>query len=343
MPHLSAPVRAFARIFAHLRRIHIAAACAALLVLGTADCLAQSADEPFPSRPIRLVIPMAPGGSSDVLARIVIPKMAAGLGQSIVIENKPGGNGLIGEELVARSKPDGYTLMMEPTAIAINPSLNTQSYDATKAFTPVSQIAAVPLILTVHSSVPANNVKELIELVKAKPGTYTYASFGNGSIAHFAGEMFKLSAGLDMAHIAYKGTPQAVNDTLGGQVNMMFAPLPTIVQHFKTGKAKGLAITSPQRSALAPDIPTITEAGVANMEVQTWFGMFLPAGAPAPIVARYHDELLKALKLPDVRSSLDAQGFNIIANSPAEFSRVFQAEIERYSRVVRQARIKADG
>ena len=307
--------------------------------------LAQNApaDDVFPSRAIRLIVPMAAGGSSDVLARIVIPKMSAGLGQSIVIENRPGGNGLIGEEMVARAKPDGYTLMMEPSAVAINPSLNTQSYDPARAFAPVSQIAAVPLILTVNNTVQAQNVKELTAAVKARPGQYTYASFGNGSIAHFAGEMFKLAEGLDIAHVAYKGTPQAVNDTIGGQVNMMFSPVPTIVQHFKGGKVRGLAITAPNRSALAPEVPTMAEAGVQGMELQTWFGMFLPAGTAPMIVNRYHDELLKALKLAEVRSAMDAQGFNIIANTPAEFTRVFHAEIERYMRVVKQARIKADG
>jgi tripartite-type tricarboxylate transporter receptor subunit TctC len=301
------------------------------------------ADDVFPSQAIRLVIPMVAAGSTDVMARIIVPKMAAALGQPMVIDNRPGGNGLIGEEMVARAKPDGYTLMLESTAIAINPSLNAQNYDPLKAFLPVSQAAAVPLILAVNSTMQAQNVKELIAEVKAKPGAYTYASFGNGSIAHFAGEIFKLTAGLDMAHIAYKGSPQAVNDTIGGQVNMMFAPVPTIVQHFKAGKVRGLAITAPVRSGLAPLIPTMAEAGVSGMEVQTWFGFFLPAGTPVAIANRYHEEIQKAFKLPDVRVALDAQGFTIIASTPADFTRAFHAEVERFARVVKQAHIKADG
>jgi len=318
-----------------------------LLTLAGMPHIAQAqsalAEESFPSRAIHLVVPMAAGGSSDIMARIVAPKMAATLGQPLVIENKPGGNGLIGEEMVARAKPDGYTLMIESTAVAINPSLNVQSYDPLKAFQPVSQVAAVPLVLTLNSTLQAQNLKELIEAVKARPGAYTYASFGNGSIAHFAGEMFKLAAGLDLTHIAYKGTPQAVNDTVGGQVNMMFAPLPTIAQHLKGGKVRGVGITSALRSPLAPEVPTMAEAGMPGMEVQTWFGMFLPAGTPIPIASRFHEELVKALKLPDVRAALDAQGFVVIASTPAEFSKAFQAEVERYLRVVRQARIKADG
>jgi len=316
-----------------------------LLAAVAGPCQAQGAagEAAFPSRPIHLVVPMAAGGSSDIMARIVAPKMATTLGQPLVIENKPGGNGLIGEEMVARAKPDGYTLMIESTAVAINPSLNVQSYDPLKAFQPVSQVAAVPLVLTLNSTLQAQNLKELIEAVKARPGAYTYASFGNGSIAHFAGEMFKLAAGLDLTHIAYKGTPQAVNDTVGGQVNMMFAPLPTIAQHLKGGKVRGVGITSALRSPLAPDVPTMAEAGLPGMEVQTWFGMFLPAGTPLPIANRFHEELVKSLKLPDVRAALEAQGFVVIASTPAEFSKAFQAEVERYLRVVRQAHIKADG
>jgi len=317
-----------------------------LLVLGGwlgACCAAAQADDVFPSQAIRLVIPMVAAGSTDVMARIIVPKMAAALGQPMVIDNRPGGNGLIGEEMVARAKPDGYTLMLESTAIAINPSLNAQNYDPLKAFLPVSQAAAVPLILSVNSTMQAQNVKDLIAEIKAKPGGYTYASFGNGSIAHFAGEIFKLNAGLEMTHIAYKGSPQAVNDTIGGQVNMMFAPVPTIVQHFKAGKVRGLAITSPVRSNLAPQVPTMAEAGVTGMEVQTWFGFFLPAGTPLPIAGRYYEEMQKAFKLPDVRAALDAQGFTIIASTPAEFTKVFHAEVERFARVVKQAHIKADG
>jgi len=321
-------------------------ATACWLVLGgwlCAACAPALADDVFPAQPIRLVIPMVAAGSTDVMARIIVPKMAAALGQPMVIDNRPGGNGLIGEEMVARARPDGYTLMLESTAIAINPGLNAQNYDPLKAFLPVSQAAAVPLILTVNSTMQAQNVKELIAEVKAKPGSYAYASFGNGSIAHFAGEIFKLNTGLEMTHIAYKGSPQAVNDTVGGQVNMMFAPVPTIVQHFKAGKARGLAITAPLRSSLAPLVPTMAEAGVSGMEVQTWFGFFLPAGTPLSIANRYYEEMQKAFKLPDVRAALDAQGFNLIASTPAEFSRVFRAEVERFARVVRQAHIKADG
>ena len=317
-------------------------AVAAAWLAAVASAQAQQPDA-YPSRPLTMVVPMAAGGTADLLARAIGPALSTLLGQGVVVDNRVGANGAIGEDFVARSRPDGYTVMLESTSIATNMWMGPLPYDPRRAFVPVVQLASVPLVLVVNAEkVPSKTLGDFVALAHQQPGKLNYASWGNGSIGQFAGEVFKISAKADVTHVAYKSTAQALNDTLAGQVEAMFPTLPLAMQHLKTGKIRALALTSAKRSAMAPDIPTMAEAGLPGVEVETWFGVFFPAGTPAPIVQRMQAELNKVLAQPEVRARLDEQGFRIVGGTPAEFSKFYLSEIDRYERVVKQANMKSD-
>lgn len=314
----------------------IAAALAAI----QSNALAQGANN-YPSRPITVIVPMSPGGTADLLGRNLAPLLTEKLGQSVVIDNRVGANGAIGEEIFSRAKPDGYTLMLESTSIATNPWMSTLSYDPRKAFTPSILIAAVPLVLVVNNNVNAQNAKEFIALAKASPGQLNYASWGNGSIGQFAGEIFKSSTKTNITHVPYKSTAQALSDTLAGQVDAMFPTLPLVLQQLGAGKIRALALASSVRSPLAPEIPTMAEVGVPGVEVETWFGIFLPAGTPDNIVDKINQTTQSILNTPSVRAQLEKQGFRIIGGSRADFSKYYLSEINRYGRIVKEANLKA--
>lgn len=299
-----------------------------------------AAQTPWPARPVSIVVPMAPAGTADILTRTVAPAWSAALGQPLVIENKVGANGVIGEELVSRARPDGYTMMIESTSIATNPWMAKLGYDARKAFVPIMLITSVPLVLAVNPQVKAGTARDFVELAKAKPGALNYSSWGNGSIGQFAGENFQITAGFKMNHVPYKSTSQALSDTLAGQVDAMFPTLPLALQHLKSGKLRGLALTSPTRSPLAPDIPTMAEAGYPGNEVETWFGLFLPAGTDPAILQKAHRTLAGVLASPEMKAKLEEMGFRIIASSPEEFQRFLAAQTDLYGRVVKQANMK---
>lgn len=315
-----------------------------LLTTAAAILLSQTiAAQPsagYPQRALTMVVPMAAGGTADLLARTMAPALSTLLGQTIVIENRVGANGAIGEEFVSRAKPDGYTLMLESTSIATNPWMNTLSYDPRRAFIPVIQIAAVPLVLVVNSQVNAQNAKEFAALAKNQTGRMNYASWGNGSIGHFAGETFQMVSKVNVAHVPYKSTAQALNDTLSGQVDAMFPTLPLAMQHLRSGKIRALALTSAARSPMAPEIPTMAEAGFPGVEVETWFGVFLPAGTAPAMVQRIHQAVQSLLSQADMKTRLEAQGFRVIGGSSAEFSKFFLSEIDQYERIVKQANLK---
>jgi tripartite-type tricarboxylate transporter receptor subunit TctC len=283
---------------------------------------------------------MAPAGTADILTRTVAPAWSAALGQPLVIENKVGANGVIGEEFVSRARPDGYTMMIESTSIATNPWMAKLAYEPRKAFVPVMLITSVPLVLAVNPQVKASTAREFVELAKAKPGALNYSSWGNGSIGQFAGENFQITAGFKMNHVPYKSTSQALSDTLAGQVDAMFPTLPLALQHLKSGKLRGLALTSPARSPLAADIPTMAEAGYPGNEVETWFGLFLPAGTDPAILQKAHRTLSGVLANPEMKAKLEEMGFRIIASSPEEFQRFLAAQTDLYGRVVKQANMK---
>lgn len=310
-----------------------------LSLMSFVPSLALGQSDSYPNRPITMTIPMAAGGTSDLIGRTILPALSTELGQTIIIENRPGANGAIGEEYFSRAKSDGYSIMLEATSIATNPWMAKQSYDARKDFIPVTLITSVPLVLVVNEKVPAKNLAEFIALAKKQPGKITYSSWGNGSIGHFAGESLKIRAKIDLLHVPYKSTAQSISDALAGQVNSVFPTLPLSIQHLKSGKIRALALLSAQRSPMAPDIPTAAELGFPGLEIETWFGLFLPANTPNDIVERVNLAASRVLQRPTVRKSLEDQGFRIIGSPPKEFAKFYQAEIIRYGKVVKEANL----
>lgn len=313
-----------------------------VILIGACNHSQAQTSGPYPNRPITVVVPMSAGGTADLVARNLAPMLTEKLGQSVVVDNRVGANGAIGEEYFSRAKSDGYTLMIESTSIATNPWMSALPYDAKKAFIPIIQIAAVPLVLVVNTSkIGAQNTKEFITLAKKNPGQLNYASWGNGGIGHFAGEIFKNTTKTDIAHVPYKSTAQALSDTLAGQVDAMFPTLPLAMQHLGGGKIRALALTSPVRSPMAPDIPTMAEVGVPGVEVETWFGIFAPTGTPQDIINKINQTTQAILTTPSFKAQLEKQGFRVIGGSQTDFTKFYFAEIERYGRIVKEANLKS--
>lgn len=309
----------------------------AILLAGAGSAQAQN----WPNKPIRMVVPYTPGGYTDLMARLVSEKMSASLGQTIVIENKPGANAVIGTDTVAKAAPDGYTFGTVIAAHSVNPSLNPKlPYDTMKDFTYVSLTSVAPLILIATPSLPAKDMKEFIALAKAKPGQLNFASSGIGSAAHLTMEMFKSREGLNLQHIPYKGTAGALQDTVGGQINVMFDVIGPLMSQVKSGNAKALAVAAKQRVPAAGDVPTMTEAGVPDFASGTWSGIIAPAGTPKEIVDRVAEEARKALTDPELRKKLDDQGIVPMGTSPDEFKTFVTEEIARWKKVIADADIK---
>ncbi len=309
------------------------------------DARAQDPAAGFPAKAIRIVVPFPPGGVTDRLARMVAQKMQEGWGQPVVAENRPGASGMIAAEAVAKSAPDGYTLMMGHIGThAINVSLFSKlPYDPVKDFAPVSLLVSVPNVLLVHPSVPANSVQELVALAKARPGTLNFASPGSGTSGHMSAELFKALAGIDIVHVPYKGPGPALQDLVAGQVNMLFDTVASSMPQVRGGKLKGLAVTSRERSAIAPDVPTMIEAGVSGYEIAPWFAAYAPAGTPPAVVNKLQAEMARILSLPDVRAAfVDQQGMTLIASSPDELGAHTQREIAKWAQVVKATGAKAE-
>jgi tripartite-type tricarboxylate transporter receptor subunit TctC len=298
----------------------------------------------YPGKAIRFIVPFPAGGPADVLARVVGQKLTAAWGQAVVIDNHPGAGGNIGMELAKSAAPDGYTLVLAPTGnLTVNPSLYAKlNYDPVRDFAPVTQLAAVPNILVVSSSVPANSVRELIALAKAKPGELNFASPGDGSIAHLAGEMFKSMAGVNMVHIPFNGMAPAMNNVLSGQVQVFFAGITTAMPQVKAGKLKALAVASPQRVASLPQLPTVAESGLPGFSAVSWYGVMAPAGTSPAVIDKLNREIVKILRLPDVKEALAAQGAEIIGNTPEEFAAVIKSETASWAAVVRTSGAHVD-
>ena len=313
---------------------------AGALLLGAMSAIAFA--QPYPTKPIRLVVPLAPGGGGDLVARLIAQKISEPLGQTVIVDNRPGGSTIIGTELVARSQPDGYTLVMATSSHGINPSLYKLPFDPVKDFTGISFFATSPMMLTVHPNVPAKTVKELIAIAKANPLKLNYGSSGTASIVHMAGELFNLSADVKTVHIPYKGTGPALIDLLGGQIDMMFAsPVPTI-PHVKTGRLRALAMASVQRSNAMPDLPTIAESGLPGFEAGTYFIVLGPANVPAAVVNRLTAEITKAAQMADVRDRLAVEGAMIVGGTPQDALAHLESEIARWTKVVKAAGIKVN-
>jgi tripartite-type tricarboxylate transporter receptor subunit TctC len=315
-----------------------------LMAAATGLWLVPAAAAEYPTRPVSLIVAFTPGGPSDVLARIVGKKIGELLGQPIVIENKPGAGGNIAAELVARAAPDGYTLLMGNNSIlATNASLYKKvGYDAEKDFAPISLIGSQANILVVNPALPVKSMAELIALAKAKPGQINFASSGYGAAAHLAGELFKTQAHIDIVHVAYKGAAPALQDVIAGHVQMMFATAASVVGHVKDGLVRPLAVTTPTRTAVLPDIPTVAELGLAGFDATTWHGLVAPAGTPPEVIAALHRASIAALNDPETRKALIGLGVDVAGSSPQEFAAYIKSEIPKWSAVVQAAGARLD-
>jgi tripartite-type tricarboxylate transporter receptor subunit TctC len=313
---------------------------AALLALPAAGV--RAAD--WPVRPVRLVVPFPPGGSTDILGRSIAQKLQEALGQPFVVENKPGAGGSIGATEVSRAAPDGYTLLMGHIGtLAINPSLYPDlAYDPVRSFAPVALMARVPNVLVVNPAVPVRDVQQLIAVAKAKPGSLRYASGGNGSAAHIAMEYFKLRTQTDIGHIPYRGTAPAVTDVMGGQVEMIMTGVPAVLQQVKAGRLRALAVSSRSPVASLPDVPTIAASGVPDFEAIQWYGLVAPARTPAAVIALLNAEVGRALQTPELRARLDAEGADAAPTTPEAFGALIASEIARWKPVIAQSKMRPD-
>jgi tripartite-type tricarboxylate transporter receptor subunit TctC len=315
----------------------------AISIFGLAGVVQAQAND-YPSKPIRLVVPAAPGGGADFLARIVGVKLGELVGQSVVVENRAGASGTIAADGTAKSPGDGYTVLMgQSTSIVIAPQLNPKlPYDTLRDLKPVTLVAEVPNVMVVHPSVPANTVKDLIALAKAKPDMLNFGSSGNGAPSHLAGEMFKSATGTRLVHVPYKGAGPAVNALLAGEIQVMFAPIVAVLPQVKAGRLRALGVTSAKRSAAAPDLPTLAEAGLTGYEISSWFGLFVPASTPAAVVDKLFKETNRVLKSPDVLERFAKEGAEPVGSTPADFNNYVRTEFVKYNKVIKDNGIKAD-
>lgn len=302
-----------------------------------------AADEKFPNRPIKWVVPFTPGGAMDSMARSIGERLSQNLVQPVVIENRPGAGGTIGSSLVAKSEPDGHTMMIVSIGHAVNQALYPKlSYDPVKSFEPVSLVAIVPNVLVVGPGVKANSVSELIASAKAQPGKMTYASAGNGTTIHLGAELFNAIASVDIMHVPYKGSAPAMTDLLGRQVDIMFDSVSSAKPHIDSGRLKALAVTTAKRSSILPNVPTLNEAGLKGYELNGWYAVFVPAKTPRPVVDKLNAEITKAIKHPDVAKRFAQLGAEPVGSSPEELAKYLGTEIPRWSEIIRTRDIKAE-
>lgn len=302
-----------------------------------------TAQQTFPSRPVRIISPFAPGGGNDALCRILSQRLAENLKQQIIVENRAGANGIVGTEVAARSAPDGYTIVLIPSGHAVNASLYRKlPFDSIRDFSPITLVGSSPLVLAVHPSLPVKTVKDLIALARARPGQLTYVSAGVGASGHLGGALFETLTGTKMVHIPYKGMAVAITDLMSGQVTMTFGTSLSVVPHARSGRLRALATTGYQRSPALPDLPTVAEAGVPGYEASLWYGFVGPAKLPPDVVRRLHAAIVAALQLPDVRERLASQGVDPQHNTPEEFARLLVSDVDRWAKVVQRAGVQAE-
>jgi tripartite-type tricarboxylate transporter receptor subunit TctC len=309
--------------------------CALLLALPL-QVLAQ-----YPQRAVKMVVPFPPAGATDVVGRIVAQKLTERLGQSVVVENRPGAGGTIGSDLVAKAAPDGYTILMATSSThSIGPVLQKLPYDPIRDFAAITHVANVPNVLVVSPKLPVANVKELIAYAKANPGKLNFASSGVGTIVHLNAELFKMLTGVDMVHVPYKGTALSIPDVANGNIAMLFDSLASVMPHVKAGNVRPLAVNAPQRSPLLPEVPTLAEAGLPAFDRYTWFGMFAPAGTPPEVVRRLQAEVAAALKAPDLRERFDAVGAEPVGSTPEQFVERIRSDSVKWAEVIKAANVK---
>lgn len=319
----------------------LSACCGALLLAAAAQF---SAAQTYPSKPIRIVVHFPPGGPTDLVARAVGQKLNEAWGQQVIIDNRPGAGGVLGVDLVVRAAPDGYTMLLGTGgSMSIAPAIGIKaSYNVFSDLAPISLVVINPQLLVLHPSLPVNSVKELIKFAKSKPGQINYASVGPGSPQHLGMEMLKSMAGIDMLHIPYKGTAPAITDVLAGQISLMFNSMPSVLPHVKNKKLKGIAVSSAKRSAAAPDIPTVAEAGLSGFAYVTWYGLYAPAATPKDIVAKLNAEVVRILTAPELSQRFASQGAEPASSTPEQLARHMRDEYESWKKVIKSASIKLD-
>ena len=316
---------------------------ATITTIATAGGLAHAQKADFPVRPVRVIVPLAPGGGSDIVARIAAVALAEVWGQSVLVDNRPGAGSAVGTAIAAKAPADGYTLLVSSSSIAITPALYKDlSFDMKRDFAPVSMLASQPSVLAVHAPVPATNVKELIALARAQPGKLAYGSAGPGSATHLGSELFRIAAGVDMLHLPYKSAGLATTALLAGEAQVLLTNMASVLPHLKGGKVRALGVTSLKRAALAPEIPTVAESGLPKFEYLTWYGMLVPAGTPKARIDTLHRDTERGLRMPQYLERFTQQGLDVFVTPPAEFGRFLAAEIAQWDAVVRKAGIKID-
>jgi len=303
---------------------------------------ASAAAQSWPQKPLRYIVPFTPGAFNDNLARLLAAELPKTLGQPVIVENKPGGNTIIGTEAAAKSPPDGYTLFGAALPFSVIQSLYKTSFDVTKDFAPITLAGVTPNLLVANPNVPFNDVKGLIAYARANPGKLNYASTGNGTSNHLSFELFKAMTGVDVIHVAYKGSAPAVTDLIAGQIQVIFDNTPNVLPQVRAGKLKALAVSSRGRSHFAPEIPSVDEAGVPGYDVTVWFGVLTVAGTPSEIVRRLNTEMVKILTSPEMKERISKQGVDVVAGTPEHFSGFLKSEVTRWAKVIQEAHIKAD-
>lgn len=326
-----------------LKLFGVAVASAVVSTAAVMPLVAQAQDAAaYPVKPIRIIVPFAPGGGSDFMGRLLSKQLSEKLGQPVIVENKPGAGGNLGAEIAVKSPPDGYTLMLTAASYTVNPFVYKVSFDSLKDITPIAQLARGPFIIAVNPSLPVNTLKELVDLAKKQPGKYSYASAGSGSITHLVSEFFLDVAGIDIVHIPYKGTSPALTDTIAGNTQIVFGTVASTIPHVKAGKLRALAVSTPKRLAALPDVPTAAEAGYKDYQVTNWHGLIGPKGIPADIVAKLNKAVNETMGAPSMESGLATDGLTAAPGSAADFAAQLASESARWGAIAKKRNIKAE-
>ena len=312
---------------------------AGIMLVAATSSFAQS---DYPTKPIRLIVPFAPGGGTDIVARVLAQKLTESFGRTVIVDNRAGGGGTMGVETAVRATPDGYTTIIMSGSYATNAAIYKPSFDPVNDIQPLGMLGNTAFIVALHPSVPIKSVGELLAYAKAKPGALNYGSSGNGGIAHLSGELFDLLAGTRMTHVSYKGTGPALNDLLGGQIQLIFGSAPATIPLARSNRLRAIAVTTTTRSSAMPELPTVAESGVPGYEVVLWYGVLGPKGLPKTLIDRWNGEIRKATKVPDMKERLISEGFEIDDSPPSVFQAVLKRDVEKWQRVVRDAKIRTN-